>query len=394
MIDEEGGEGGDADHNFDGRRRNRQCARLPASMSLVAQQAGSDDAQLLPTEASRRLMLVAPCRAFVVATPILVTLIVFVVAPHWYGTDLYERLEPPACELYASLTFFIVCVLMVLVSEKLARPFFFEPLFPATWSEMKAPVQVQAVADLLKICTRLACFAFATPLWTRFSFNKGLDLGTLDSCLDTDDIVLRRCFNGMRYMLAATMMWDTCAAQKMSWDIYLHHVVLIIGGVVLPDPFITQGWMDADEASILVTEGFGFVLFFGATFIFVKECFVLCYRCAPSTQFLTKAQYLKWAEAAHLTQAVPMFVILPLIFLSFIAAGQENHGLAATQHVLLWLIFVGLNALEAFIAFQTTSVRRHLLKKAAEADRREAVAGGVSMNGAVAKSIESTKAHD
>ena len=48
----------------------------------------------------------------------------------------------------------------------------------------------------------------------------------------------------------------------------------------------------------------------------------------------------------------------------------------------------------AFIAFQTTSVRRHLLKKAAEADRREAVAGGVSMNGAVAKSIESTKAHD
>ncbi len=354
-----------------------------AAGPLVQVKDESSDAELLQVNRRRSRTVELILRANIVALPILITLAVFVGAPAWwYDDSLNSRLDPPYCELYASLSFFIVCMFMVQVSHKLAAPFFFVPMFASKWGDIKEHVRIQAIADLLKVCTRVACLGFAVPVWLRFSFVRGLDLKTLNECAVVEDVVIRRCFNGMRYMLGALMMWEMCAATtKMSWDIYLHHTLLIIGGVVFPDPLLTTDWFNADGESIYFTEGFGFLLFFGATFIFVKEMFVLCYRCTPATHLRVKARLLLWAEVAHLAQAVPFFVILPVVFLSIIAAAQEELGLAPAQRIIPWITLTGLNLLELYIAFQTRSVRSHLLKKAADTEEREACAQGIALGG-------------
>ena len=201
-------------------------------------------------------------------------------------------------------------MLMVLTSAKLARYFFFPRVLPHSWKMVPPDKRTQVTADLLKISTRFVCLGFASPLWTRFSFDNGLEIRTLESCTSAlEDVVLRYCFNGMRSLLSAVMMWEMCASE-LSWDIYLHHILLIVTGVILPDRYVTLDVMKASLVSKDVSRGFSFIVFFGATLMIAKEGFVLAYRCMAPSRLRSKARLLGYAELAHLAQLVPFFIVL------------------------------------------------------------------------------------
>merc|ERR1711988_240486 len=160
------------------------------------------------------------------------------------------------------------------------------------------------------------------------------------------------------------MAWDMCTSSEMPVDIILHHVMLIVGGVIVPDPFVSVVLLRASRTSLYVMEGFSFVLFFGATLIAPKEAFVLAYRCVAPDAYQVKATLLRNAEIAHAVQAIICFVVLPVAYLASVAPQIDELGVQPTQLAMLWVLLAVLLTLEGYIAYQTHGVRRHMLKKA------------------------------
>merc|ERR1712195_205902 len=79
-------------------------------------------------------------------------------------------------------------------------------------------------------------------------------------CEDWDNAIARRIFYNSKFLLIAVMMWELSSLQGLSWDMWLHHLVVIFAMVATTDSALL---VPSDAQSFGLMNGFALIVMYG-----------------------------------------------------------------------------------------------------------------------------------
>ena len=165
-----------------------------------------------------------------------------------------------------------------------------------------------------------------------------------------------RIFYNAKFILMAVMMWELICLPGLTWDLWLHHLIVIVAMVATTDE---QLLVPSDHTSYSLMNGFALILMYGACSHGFKELAISRFQhCSPKEMAL-QFYYLRWAVLIHAANQLVFYFVLPSIYIL-----QCAHNLSIERVVLLSLVVITLNVLEVYIAYVTFVVMKSRQHKA------------------------------
>jgi len=262
----------------------------------------------------------------------------------------------------------IAALMAIWLSSKIARYKLLPQLYPNTFAVMSSSKRDKAVGNLVKAIGRLMVMVFLTHTWTHFSLEHGLEMGprttppgsTSSWCSNHSDATTRRLFYGGKNMMLALMVWELGFLSSLSWDMWLHHLTIIVLVVGTTDPSLPL--VPGDTPSFSAMNGIGMIIIYGTAFVGLKELAVLRFQHCTARQMAYQFVCLRWAVIVHVINQAVFYFALPVLYtITAVRAGNIPIGRA----VLLGAITFFLNALELYIGYITYVVMKSRQRKAA-----------------------------
>lgn len=293
------------------------------------------------------------------------------------------------CEGVTGLTCFINVSVMVWLCALICRRKLLPALWPRTHSVMLPGKRDKSIGYAVKTLFRFVVMVQLLYLARYWSFD-GLRMGggkvypssggtgewstgewSTSYCVGEHGVA-RRLWHLCKMEFLAIMVWELSFLPTSSWDMWLHHVGLILGVAFSTDHNLRRavagGTSDGDDGpteSGEALDGFAWVLMLGTAFMFAKELTVLFFHHRKPLQPHKQARDLQLAAALHVLNQTAFYMVLPTAFL--VLAAMRGH-LRALSVALLGALLVVINILEIYI-FKVTFVVMSAKKKKARADR-------------------------
>lgn len=290
------------------------------------------------------------------------------------------------CEGVTGLTCFINVSIMVWLCALICRRKLLPALWPRTHSVMLPAKRDKSIGYAVKTLFRFVVMVQLLYLARYWSFD-GLSMGggkvypngkgggefSRNYCIGEHGVA-RRLWHLCKMEFLTIMVWELSFLPSSSWDMWLHHIGLILGVAFSTDHNLrgaVAGDGDGDDDDVGPTEsgealdGFAWVLMLGTAFMFAKELTVLFFQHRKPLQPHKQARDLQMAAVVHVVNQLAFYMVLPTIFL--VITTMRGH-LRALNVVLLGTLLVVMNILEIYIFKVTFSVMK-AKKKKARADR-------------------------
>jgi len=260
--------------------------------------------------------------------------------------------------------------------------------WPRTHSAMPAAKRDKAVGYAIKTLFRFVVLLLLLSLLPYWSLDGGLRLGggpvfpnghanastteeeplTLAYCSGAHGVA-RRLWHSSKMFFLTVMVWELSFLPAASWDVWAHHLGLILGVAFSTDHRLrealaarAQGLPDGPTEAGESLDGFAYVLMLGTAFMFLKELLVLLFQHRKPSRVREQYRDLCGAAIVHVVGQTVFYLVVPSVYLA--ASIVRGHlPLAPSGGVLLALLVV-LNVLEAYIFSITLKVMRIKRKRA------------------------------
>jgi len=208
-------------------------------------------------------------------------------------------------------------------------------------------------------------------------------VGAHDYCIGEHGIA-RRLWHSSKMFFMAIMCWELSFLPGSSWDVWAHHIGLILGVAISTDHRLREVLsggvrVDAPTEAGESLDGFAYVLMLGTAFMFAKELLVLLFQHRKLSKTREQASDLLAAAVVHVLGQAAFYLVLPATYL-FATLSAGHLPLRPSGAVLAALLFV-LNVLEAYIFSITLKVMRIKRRKARAAAYLHPALGGGGSDG-------------
>lgn len=290
------------------------------------------------------------------------------------------------CEGVSALTCFVNVSILVWASALIVRRKILPLWWPHTSAAMPAHKAAKAVGYAVKTLFRLAALILLLILLQYWSFD-GLRMGGGPVFQDEHNTLLfnrtealprsycqgehglaRRMWHSSKMFFMAVMVWELSFLPSSSWDMWLHHLGLVLGVAFSTDHRLRQlisgpnapGQKDGPTVRGEALDGFAYILMLGTAFMFVKELTVLFFQHRKVSKEGQQYHDLMCAAIVHVVGQAAFYLVLPAVY---VGVAMQRGSLGAASGLLVGLLVV-LNVLEAYIFSVTLKVMHAKRKKA------------------------------
>ena len=314
------------------------------------------------------------------ATLIVILLIwkpLFVVLfPGWvYTSDLTKVFLFQGCIGGSTQTVFVFCLLEVVISCVLLKKFVVPALFGLeAWGSFDHLKRRKLVGFCVKIIVRASCFIqIAILVSPQVDFEKGLfgnfnvkksnvELETNHTAMTCEeagmsltDAVAMRAWIFARDDIMAVMVWELACIPELPLDAWLHHLFVILGVCIGPDPQIMAQQQNVQP----FIDNVAFFLILGGAVAGLVESCVLMYHLNNKNP-KRQAIWMQISILLQLVMVITLFIAFPIVV---VLKNLDHFGGLAWGYIALIAILV---AVEAKMVWVKISIVKHAKKKAAD----------------------------
>lgn len=278
------------------------------------------------------------------------------------------------CESVSALTCFANVTILVWVCALLVRRKLLPVWWPRTHAAMAAAKRDKSTGYAIKTLFRFVVLGMLMYLLQYWSFD-GLRMGggpiyggvsanvSAEDAIEAHEYcsgahgVARRLWHSSKIFFLTIMVWELSFLPSSPWDMWLHHIGLILGVAFSTDHSLREiisgddpdGPTERGEA----LDGFAYVLMLGTAFMFLKELLVLFFQHRKSSDEAQQYRDLSAAAIVHVVGQAAFYCLLPAVYLA--VSLRRGHLPWGTGGLLIALLVV-LNVLEAYIFSVTLKV--------------------------------------
>ena len=294
------------------------------------------------------------------------------------------------CEGVSGLTCFVNVSILVWLCALVVRRKLLPVWWPRTHAALPTAKRDKAVGYAIKTLFRFVALVMLLYLWQYWSLSEGLRMGggpvfvssaptasatppttppptppaTPAYCTGTHGAA-RRLWHSSKIFFLTVMVWELSFLPSSPWDMWLHHIGLILGVAFSTDHSLRQLVSGASAAGPTAAgealDGFAYLLMLGTAFMFLKELLVLAFQHRKASNVSAQSADLWWAAAVHLLGQATFYLTLPAVYLGF---SLSRGRMPWRSGALLITLLLVLNLLEAYIFSVTLKV---MLAKRAKA---------------------------
>ena len=246
------------------------------------------------------------------------------------------------CEGVSALTCFINVSILVWACAHVVRHKILPSWWPRTHGALPAARRNKAIGYAVKTLFRLVVLVLLLCLLPYWSLQDGLRMGggpvapTMNAsgtlatlaagsshnyCVGSHGVA-RRLWHSCKMFFMAIMCWELSFLPAASWDVWVHHIGLILGVAVSTDHRLREV-LSGGAAIEMPTgageslDGFAYVLMLGTAFMFAKEALVVAFQHRKLSKTAQQANDLLAAAAVHVLGLLALHRALPCHPLAF-----------------------------------------------------------------------------